>query len=438
MLSIEENALVTQVGPGTPMGELMRQYWLPALLPSELPEPDCRPVPIRLLGEDLVAFRDSDGRPGLLANNCPHRGASLFFGRNEESGLRCVYHGWKFDVAGRCIDMPNEPAESNFKDKVRAIAYPCIERNQIIWAYMGPRETPPPLPEFEANVTPGGTANKYLRDCNWLQSFEGDLDTVHLAFLHHGSVRVEDLEPGTMDYYSLKNRWARWVVKDHPAGATYGAYRPAEAGTTYWRIAHYFFPFHAMIPTGVLGKRSGVISIVPVDDTHSFRFTFGPGREIDGNSTGRAGALAGGGQDLGYLPDTAGPLGRWRLIQNRSNDYMRDWEAQKAMKSYSGIPGISNQDLAVVESMGEIYDRSHEHLGTSDAMIIRLRRLLIRAAQELRSDGTVPPGVDNPEGYRLRSGGIVLPNGVDGIDATLQLQQGLVALEQFSSAALGS
>ena len=132
--------------------------------------------------------------------------------------------------------MPNEPAESNFKEKVRAIAYPCVERNQVVWAYMGPRETPPPLPEFEANLDPEGNAHKYLRDCSWLQSFEGDLDTVHLAFLHHGSVKLEDLAPGSMDYYSLKNRWARWVVKDNEVGATYGAYRAGRGG--YHLLAH--------------------------------------------------------------------------------------------------------------------------------------------------------------------------------------------------------
>src|SRR6266700_2179474 len=151
MLSKEDNELVTKVGPGTPMGNLMRQYWLPAMLSSELPSIDSDPVRVLLLGEQLIAFRDSTGKVGLLANNCPHRGASLFFGRNEESGLRCVYHGWKFDTAGRCVDMPNEPPESNFKDKVRARAYPCRDVNGMIWVYMGPRETPPPLPAFEVN-----------------------------------------------------------------------------------------------------------------------------------------------------------------------------------------------------------------------------------------------------------------------------------------------
>jgi phthalate 4,5-dioxygenase oxygenase subunit len=152
MLSREENELISRVGPGTPMGNLMRQYWLPALVSSELPSPDSDPVRVKLLGEELVAFRDSNGRVGLLANNCPHRGASLFFGRNEESGLRCVYHGWKFDAEGSCIDMPNEPAESDFRTRVRAVAYPTRERGGVVWAYMGPRTDLPPLPDLEPNM----------------------------------------------------------------------------------------------------------------------------------------------------------------------------------------------------------------------------------------------------------------------------------------------
>src|SRR6266571_2295429 len=154
MLSREDNERLTRVGPGTPMGGLLRRYWMPALLDYELPSPDCPPKRVRLLGEDLVAFRDSEGRVGMLAQACPHRGASLFFGRNEEAGLRCVYHGWKFDTTGQCLDMPSEPAESNFKTKIRATAYPTQERSGLVWIYMGPREVPPPLPELEANMLP--------------------------------------------------------------------------------------------------------------------------------------------------------------------------------------------------------------------------------------------------------------------------------------------
>src|SRR5712692_5046586 len=198
MLSKEVNELLCRVGPGTPMGDLMRYYWIPGALSSELPEADGRPVRFRLLGENLIAFRASSGRVGVLPNNCPHRGASLFFGRNEEDGLRCVYHGWKFDVTGRCVDMPNEPPESNFKDKVRAWAYPCVERNGIIWTYMGPRETPPPLPDLLPNLDPNCRAGKRLQRCSYMQALEGDIDTVHKGFLHAGHARLEGLMPGSL------------------------------------------------------------------------------------------------------------------------------------------------------------------------------------------------------------------------------------------------
>src|SRR3982751_1259757 len=178
MLSKEENQLLTQIGPGEPMGELFRRYWLPALLSEELPGPDCPPVQVRLLGEDLVAFRDSEGRIGLLDEYCPHRQASLFLGRNEQCGLRCVYHGWKFDVAGNCLDMPNEPAESDFRQKVKAVAYPCQERGGVVWTYMGPLSTPPPLPDLEANMVEGAQAFIIEHDHNWLQVLEGTIDTV--------------------------------------------------------------------------------------------------------------------------------------------------------------------------------------------------------------------------------------------------------------------
>jgi phthalate 4,5-dioxygenase oxygenase subunit len=181
VLNREENELLCQVRPGTAMGELLREYWLPFLLSSELPAPDCDPVRVLLLSERLIAFRDSTGQVGLLANSCPHRGASLFFGRNEESGLRCVYHGWKFAVDGTCLDMPNEPAESDFRTRVRAAAYPCLERGGLVWTYMGPRAVPPRLPDLEVLDEPDAPSNTLavLRDCNWVQALEGDIDTSH-------------------------------------------------------------------------------------------------------------------------------------------------------------------------------------------------------------------------------------------------------------------
>src|SRR6266536_6368011 len=187
MLKQEDNELVTRTGPGTPMGNLMRQYWIPAMLSSELPEPDCTPVRVLLLNEKLIGFRDSNGEVGLLANHCPHRGASLWFGRNEECGLRCVYHGWKWDVHGNCVDMPNEPPESNFKDKVKAVAYPCREAGGVVWAYMGPPEQQPEvLPQFEWTLVPPEqrVVSKLLQESNWVQGLEGGIDSSHVSFLH--------------------------------------------------------------------------------------------------------------------------------------------------------------------------------------------------------------------------------------------------------------
>jgi phthalate 4,5-dioxygenase oxygenase subunit len=434
MLSAQDNQILCRVGPGTLMGDLMRQYWIPALMTGEVPEPDCPPVRLRLLGEDLIGFRTTSGDVGIIQNACPHRGASLFFGRNEEDGLRCVYHGWKFDITGACVDMPSEPAESNFKSKVKARAYPTQERNGIVWAYMGPREVPPPLPGLEATLSEKCTVQKFLRDCSWLQGFEGDLDTTHIGFLHFGSYKAEDMEPGSMDYYTLKRRDPKMMVTETPWGATYGSYRPAEADTTYWRIAQYLLPFYAMPPVGVLGQRVAVLAIVPVDDEHMMRWQISVP-----SGWAMSGAIAPAYKthpEYGYLPQEPGFLGAWRMRQNRHNDYLIDRDLQKN-GSYTGIMGIGIQDEAVTESMGPIVDRSKEHLGTSDLMIIRLRQLLLRYARRLRDHGEVPPAVDTPEVYAVRAGGVVLPNSItNGIEATLDLQQGRVRPEEFALAPL--
>src|ERR671939_134960 len=227
MLKQEENELICRVGPFTPMGGLMREYWLPAMLSSELPQPDSDPVRVLLLGEQLIAFRDTNGTVGLIQHNCPHRGASLFFGRNEEAGIRCVYHGWKFDTTGACVDMPNEPAESDFKHKVRATAYPCQERGGIVWTYMGPRKDPPPLPDLEANALEGATATAFQLECNWLQILEGHIDTTHVGFLHYGGLRPEDQPPGSFSEYQLLSKPAYFEVIDTESGAADGARRTA-------------------------------------------------------------------------------------------------------------------------------------------------------------------------------------------------------------------
>src|SRR6266513_1544718 len=242
MLSVQDNELLCRVGPGTPMGELMRQYWIPALPSSEFPSPDSPPKRMRLLSENLVMFRDTKGDVGCFAEACPHRGASLFFGRNEEAGLRCVYHGWKFDVAGNCIDMPNEPAESDFKHKVKAVAYQTRERGGIVWAYLGSRKTPPPLPDLEGNALPGAQTWAYQQSANWFHILEGHIDTAHVSFLHYGGIQPEDVPQGTFSEYQLRQRSAHFEVIDTEAGASYAARRPGYDGMVYWRVAQWMFP----------------------------------------------------------------------------------------------------------------------------------------------------------------------------------------------------
>ena len=423
MLSTQDNEILCRVGPGTLMGNLMREYWVPAVTSAELPSPDCAPLRLRLLGEDLIAFRLTSGKVGLIQNACPHRGASIFFGRNEEEGLRCVYHGWKFDETGACVDMPSEPAESNFKTKVRTRAYPCIERNDMIWTYMGTRETPPPLPGFETNLVGEGVVRHQLtmRECNYMQAIEGDIDTSHLAFLHLGASRLEDVEPGSFNYYLLKDRAPRYDVIEAPHGTSYGAYRPAEEDTYYWRVAHFLFPFYTMIPSGKLGEQILVRAWVPIDDDHTMYWGMVIAFVADSGGA-RTGATPRP-SDNGVLPNTTDWLGRFRLRQNARNDYEIDRERQSSGLSYTGLANVPLEDQAITESMGAIYDRSHEHLGTSDAMVIRTRRRLIGAAKALRDEGTTPPGVDNPELYRIRGGGIILPRTADWQEATRPLRE---------------
>ena len=359
MLSHEDNDFVSRVGPGTPMGTLMREYWIPAMLASELPHPDSDPVrALCLLGEKLIAFRDSSGQIGLINNLCPHRGASLFFGRNEEDGLRCVYHGWKFDRLGNCVDMPNEPAESNFKARISATAYPCIERGGIVWAYLGPRETPPPLPDFEANQLPEDEqlVSATMRNCNWLQALEGDLDTSHLGFLHSGGDQAGDRRaPGSFGYYTVADRSPRYMAIDTDYGAMYGAYRPAEPGYLYWRVAQFLFPFYTQIPTGILGHQVLSRAWVPMDDYHvMFFFYMGTRGTVCAASTDAQAPAARG---LAMREDSTGSwYGRHRLVQDAEQQRLLDRprSATRRMRSYMGIEGIPVQDGAVTESMGSL------------------------------------------------------------------------------------
>jgi nitrite reductase/ring-hydroxylating ferredoxin subunit len=420
MLSALDNEYLCRIGPGTPMGNLMRQYWLPAIRSDELPSPDCPPLRVKLLGEELIGYRTTSGAVGLIQNSCPHRGASLFFGRNEEEGLRCVYHGWKFDVAGNCMDMPSEPAESNFKNKVHARAYPTHERNGIIWAYMGPREVPPPLPDIEANLLCKGAHEISVlhRPCNWMQGWEGEMDTVHAAFLHGGQNNFEDYDPGSFQYYMYRQRDARFSTVDTEYGLANGAYRPAEDDTYYWRLTQILFPFYNMIPTGNIGEGVRIGIYVPMDDDNTLHWEIQvvPGREVNEPFFLR-GSHA--------IPNTTGWYGRFNVEETLQNDYLIDRELQARNKGPGGYTGIVNgrlQDAAVTETMGPIYDRSHEHLGTTDQFIIRARRRMIMAARALEA-GVTPPGVDAPQIYRQYSGEMILPRTQDWWAAYQQVHQ---------------
>jgi phthalate 4,5-dioxygenase len=267
MLSRAENELLTRTGPGTPMGNLMRRYWVPALFSHQLPEADGPPVRVKLLSEELVAFRDSTGQVGLLEEHCAHRGASLYWGRNEECGLRCVYHGWKYDRTGRCVDQPAEPEDSTFKDRIKLTAYPCRERGGVVWTYMGPPELQPPLPEFEWAVVPDSHrfATRHLQECNWLQGVEGGFDPMHVAFLHRGDTYFE--RNGRSNVPLLKRLLSKKTeVFPMPGGYVFASYGDSESEQTDWSVEQWVLPFHKLIrgfgPDALIGTHMWV----PIDD----------------------------------------------------------------------------------------------------------------------------------------------------------------------------
>lgn len=388
------------------MGNLMRQYWIPVLQSTDLPEKDGAPLRVRLLCENLVAFRNSDGKVGLLDHVCPHRCASLFFGRNEENGLRCLYHGWKFNIEGRCLDIPNEPPGSKLNERIRTTAYPCVERNGVIWTYLGPnRGELPPLPELGwALVGPSQRgALRYQRACNWLQAMEGDFDSSHLSFLHLAfgtdGGAAGDKNAG-IDYYRSLARMDRQPlleVLDTDVGVMYGARRGAEpdGGRFYWRVTQFMLPFYTSVP-GYGGKNRDKVW-VPLDDEHTmvWETPWSSTRELSTDEQEGWKDRVG---PSGFLPDTNDWLGRHRFAANAGNDYLQDRERQKK-QNFSGLENVTPiQDGAMQESMGPICDRTKEHLGASDAAIVRMRRRLIHAAQQLAANH-IPPGVEDPTLY---------------------------------------
>jgi phenylpropionate dioxygenase-like ring-hydroxylating dioxygenase large terminal subunit len=347
---------------------------------------------VKLLGEELIAFRDTSNRIGLIQNNCMHRCASLFFGRNEENGIRCVYHGWKYDVTGQCVDIPNDLAGSTYKAQIKATAYPCIERGGLVWTYMGPRQTPPPLPHVPSNLLPEGEqrVSAIYKEYNWLQGFEGTFDDSHFGFLHHGNKKPEDFPFGSMMWFVLKDRTPVVEMMETDYGFINFAKRFADElpGKVSWRGVQIFFPF-ATHSTGMQ-----YLASVPMDDEHTL--------VVRSDTTEFAKYVS------EHLPNTDDWYGRFRPKSNKENGYFLDREAKRTGKSYAGIVGgTSIEDQAIVESMGPIVDRRGEHLVSSDAAILRFRKRMIESAFAL-ADGVPAPGVDNPELWSHLSAGHLL------------------------------
>lgn len=407
MLSREENDLLTRIGPDTPMGRTLRRYWVPALLSCEVPEAECPPVRVHLLGEQLVAFRDTQGRVGLLDELCPHRRASLYFGRNEECGLRCVYHGWKFDVTGQCIEMMNEPEESDFKHKIRTPAYPTTELGGIIWAYLGPAEYVPPPPRFAWTQSPGSRRHvtKVVEECNWLQALEGGIDTSHAPILHRLLTETSTrggFKPSTP---FVRGKAPQLAVDTTDYGFQYAGIRPLGQSDLHIRTYHFILPFHQIRPHRTESGLSADAGHcwVPMDDGTTMVFNWSYCHEGELTEEDRLERA------LGNGPEHVDPA-TFRSRANRSNDYLLDRVVQRT-ETFSGIDGINAQDRAIQESMGRIVDRSKEHLGPADKAIIQARKLLRKALDDVAA-GTTPAGTGESY-YGLRAQEAIAPNGSD-------------------------
>jgi phthalate 4,5-dioxygenase len=403
MLSKDDNERLTRTGAATPMGKLFRSSWIPALLAEELPENDCAPVRVKLLSENLLAIRDSQGRLGLIDEFCAHRRVSLWYGRNEDSGIRCAYHGWKYGVDGQCVDIPSEPPENGFCARIKLTAYPLIEKGGVLWTYMGPPERQPPPPEWEFATVPKEQSftSKRLQECNWLQAMEGGIDSSHVSFLHRGNLDSDPLFKGAKgNQYNLSDSRPVFEVVEAPGGLFIGARRRAEDGRFYWRITPWVMPSFTMVPPRGDHPIHGHFWI-PIDDENcwAWSFDYHPVRAL--TSTEVQAMEDGKGIHVKYEPGT------YRPLANKDNNYLMDRSAQKSGRSFSGVEGIAMQDASLQESMGPIVDRTKENLASTDNGILMARMSLLDAVQALEEHGVVPPGVD-PQHQRIRSAAVIL------------------------------
>ncbi|WP_234263512.1 Rieske 2Fe-2S domain-containing protein [Hydrogenophaga sp. NFH-34] len=418
MLSQEDNQRITRVGPGTEMGQLMRQFWIPFLLSRDVAE-DGQPYRVRLLGEDLIAYRDSSGRVGLVDHACPHRGSPMAFARNEQDGIRCVYHGWKFDVSGACTEMPAEPANSPMLARVKIKAYPVQERNGVLWTYMGgDTENLPPLPNIEWNLVPENQVALTMRvqECNWLQALEGEIDSAHAAILH-----------GRVDVGGTINQWKQaqdlapsFECVQHAAGLSIGARRKVGDDKNYVRVNQFLLPFWTFVPPQAQYPDLSGHAWVPIDDHHTLclMFSYTPAQPLY-EKTRKVFREGYGGRETGHASEASfekrspmDPYHTYWSVFNRGNAYQFSYQLQ-VDKYNSGLPGLWVQDAACQSGVATIYDRSKEHLGLSDTGIARTRRMLLDASRKLLHEGTRPPSSTNPDLFMLRAVSLTIPAGAD-------------------------
>jgi phthalate 4,5-dioxygenase oxygenase subunit len=437
MLSLGDNEILTRTGPGTLMGALLRRYWVPACLSEEIAEPDSPPIRVKLLGESLVGFRDTNGEVGLLDELCPHRGTSLFFGRNEESGLRCVYHGWKFDHTGQCVDQRSEI--HSFANRIKAHGYPTHESGGIVWTYMGPAESMPVFRDFGTETIPKEaiTVSKEFLACNWVQALDGELDSAHISNLHSFNAMSEippdgTDEPGYPSNFESMRFWAfdpkpRLEIDETWYGFRYAGLRKTPNGHTHVRVTACVLPFSALIASIPFGTRQ--IAVIPRDDVTALRYTFAT--QPPSNPRDLGGPAFFKEPKYPYIQNSqSGVLERPYTLEN---DYQIDRDTQRAV-SFSGIPNFKSQDLMATESAGPIYDRTLEHLGGTDTAVAHYHDLLINAAKDLAL-GKEPPAIADHLDYReIRSAEKVLAPDEDwrllGTSADPIVQEALLTSEQ--------
>ncbi|WP_068297813.1 Rieske 2Fe-2S domain-containing protein [Pararhodobacter sp. CCB-MM2] len=415
MLSHDDNETLVRVGPGTTMGGMMRLYWLPFMASKDL-EKDGQPQTVRLLGETLVAFRDTAGNVGLVDHICPHRGAPMAFARNEDCGLRCVYHGWKFGVDGKVADMPAEPVRSRLKERVRIKSYPCVERGGVVWTYMGsePEESRPPLPNLEWNMVPeeNVVVSFRVQECNWLQALEGEIDSAHAPILHG---RID--QGGSIDQWVAKRDLRpTFECMRQEFGMSIASRRVLDDDTLYWRVNQFIMPFYSLVPPQSNYPELSGHAWVPIDDENTLclMFSYHPtqpmydkSREIfvnghKGRETGHASVNAF--EDKGALV----PYGRYISKYRRETGYQFDPEAQRTTW-FSGLPGLWVQDAACQSGVLRVYDRTLEHLCTSDTGIAMTRRMLLETAHAFAESGQRPERFADPDLYMVRAVSMKLP-----------------------------